>query len=151
MVGSNILLEIHKRLQQIKSDSVFGGVSILAVGGFVSVTSSLPSSKLQCSTFSDCYAQLCGSGLLWADHFLMHELTKIMGQRDDLAFSELLCCVKTNSSTADDIRTHEIAADIDNYPTQVLHVYRLNADVDTWNTDMLNSLVDSIPSKPLIQ
>ena len=35
MVGSNMLLEIHKRLQQIKGssdDSVFGGVSILAVG-----------------------------------------------------------------------------------------------------------------------
>ena len=35
MVGSNMLLEIHKRLQQIKGvsdDRVFGGVSILAVG-----------------------------------------------------------------------------------------------------------------------
>ena len=35
MVGSNMLLEIHRRLQQIKgvgSDSMFGGVSILAVG-----------------------------------------------------------------------------------------------------------------------
>ena len=35
MVGSNMLLEIHKRLQQIKGVSAeitFGGVSILAVG-----------------------------------------------------------------------------------------------------------------------
>ena len=35
MVGSNMLLEIHKRLQQIKgvtADVTFGGVSILAVG-----------------------------------------------------------------------------------------------------------------------
>ena len=35
MVGSNMLLEIHKRLQQIKGvspDVSFGGVSILAVG-----------------------------------------------------------------------------------------------------------------------
>ena len=35
MVGSNMLLEIHKRLQQIKGvsdDVTFGGVSILAVG-----------------------------------------------------------------------------------------------------------------------
>ena len=35
MVGSNMLLEIHKRLQQIKGvsdDITFGGVSILAVG-----------------------------------------------------------------------------------------------------------------------
>ncbi len=35
LVGSNMLLEIHKRLQQIKGvspDTMFGGVSILAVG-----------------------------------------------------------------------------------------------------------------------
>ena len=35
MVGSNMLLEIHKQLQQIKgvlADVTFGGVSILAVG-----------------------------------------------------------------------------------------------------------------------
>ena len=35
MVGANMLLEIHKRLQQIKAvlpHVMFGGVSILAVG-----------------------------------------------------------------------------------------------------------------------
>jgi len=35
MVGANMLLEIHKRLQQIKAvmpDITFGGVTILAVG-----------------------------------------------------------------------------------------------------------------------
>ena len=39
MVGSNMLLEIHKRLQQIKGRAggvTFGGVSILAVGDFIS-------------------------------------------------------------------------------------------------------------------
>ena len=49
MVGSNMLLEIHKRLQQIKGvsdDKVFGGVSILAVGDLVSVTTSWPSSTV---------------------------------------------------------------------------------------------------------
>ena len=89
------------------------------------------------STVSDCYAQLYGSGSLWVDNFIMLELTQVMRQRDDLAFSDLLCRVRTNSCTADD---REIAADTANYPTQALHVYRLNADVDTRNTDMLNSL-----------
>ena len=35
MVGANMLLEIHNRLQQIKAvlpDVMFGGVSVLAVG-----------------------------------------------------------------------------------------------------------------------
>ena len=34
----------------------------------------------------------------------------------------------------------KLAADAVNYPTQALHVYRLNADVDTRNTLMLNNL-----------
>ena len=70
----------------------------------------------------------------------MHELTQIMRQRGDPAFSELLCRVRTNSCTSDDIRSREIAVDAADYPTQALHVYRLNADVDTRNSLMLNSL-----------
>ena len=51
--------------------------------------------------------------------------------------------MRTNSCTADDVRilkSREIAADTANYPTQALHVYRLNADVDKRNSDMLNSI-----------
>ena len=73
----------------------------------------------------------------------MHELTQVMRQKDDLAFSELLCRVRTDSCTSDDIRilkTREISVDAADYPTQALHVYRLNADVDARNSLMLNSL-----------
>ena len=106
MVGSNMLLEIHKRLQQIKGvsdDKVFGSVSILAVGDLYKLP---PFGQAPLfSTVSDCYAQLYGSGSLWVDHFLMLELTEVMRQRGDIAFSELLCRVRTNSCTSDDIRT----------------------------------------------
>ncbi len=40
MVGANMLLEIHKRLQQIKAvapDLMFGGVSVLAVGDLYTI------------------------------------------------------------------------------------------------------------------
>ena len=50
---------------------------------------------------------------------------------------------RTNSCTSADIRTlksREIAPDVVNYPTHALHVYRINADVDTRNTLMLNNL-----------
>ena len=144
MVGANMLLEIHRRLQQIKGvsdDAVFGNVSILAVGDLYQLP---PVGQAPLfNTVSDCYAQLCGSGLLWVDHFMMHELTQVMRQRGDQAFSELLCRVRTNTCTADDVKilkSREIAADSENYPTQALHVYRLNADVDQRNTDMLNSI-----------
>ena len=116
-------------------------MSILAVGALYQL-SPVGQAPLF-STVSDCYAQLYGSGSLWVDHFIMHELTQVMRQRDDLAFSELLCRVRTNSCTADDVailKSREIAADTANYPTQALHVYRLNADVDKRNTDMLDSI-----------
>ena len=73
----------------------------------------------------------------------MLELTEVMRQRGDLAFSELLCRVRTNSCTSEDtttLKSREIAAYAANYPSQSLHVYRLNADVDTQNTLMLNNL-----------
>ena len=73
----------------------------------------------------------------------MIELTEVMRQRGDNAFSELLCRVRTNSCTFDDIKmlkSREITAYAANYPTQALHVYRLNADVDTRNSLMLNNL-----------
>ena len=144
MVGSNMLLEIHKRLQQIKGvspDATFGGVSILAVGDLYQ----LPpvGQPLLFSTVSDSYAQLYGSGSLWVDEFQMIELTEIMRQRGDRAFSEMLCRVRTATYTPEDIdmlKSREIAANTPSYPSTALHVYRLNADVDIRNALMLNNL-----------
>ncbi len=96
MVGANMLLEIHKRLQQIKSmfpDIPFGGVSILAVGDLYQ----LPpvGQSLIFSSVSDSYAKLYGSGSMWVDNFQMIELDEIVRQRDDSTFCELLCRVRT--------------------------------------------------------
>ena len=61
MVGCNMLLEIHKRLQQIKGvsdDAVFGGVSILAVGDLYQLP---PVGQAPLFiTVNECYAQLYG-------------------------------------------------------------------------------------------
>ena len=57
--------------------------------------------------------------------------------------SQLLCRVRTNSCTTEDIDTLKyrvILSDALNYPTQALHVYRLNADVDKRNALMLDNL-----------
>ena len=144
MVGSNMLLEIHKRLQQIKgvlSDVTFGGVSILAVGDLYQLP---PVGQSQLfSKVSDGYAQLYHSGSLWVDEFEMIELDEIMRQRGDSAFSELLCRVRTDTYTPADVdilKSRVITSDMPNYPTHALHVYRLNVDVDTRNTLMLNTL-----------
>ena len=57
--------------------------------------------------------------------------------------SQSYCAVRTNSCTTDDIDTLKsrvILSDALNYPTQALHVYRLNADVDKCNALMLDNL-----------
>ena len=139
-IGSNMLLEIHKQLQQFKgvlADVTFGKVSILAVGDLYQ----LPpvGQPWLFTTVSDSYAQLYRSGSLWVDKF---ELSEIMRQRGDSAFAEM-CRVRTADCTPADIdmlKSREITADTTNYPNDALHVYRLNLDVDSRNTVMLNSL-----------
>ena len=125
----------------MSDDAVFGGVSILAVGDLYQLPPVGQAALF--STVSDSYAQLYGSGSLWFDKFQMIELTEVMRQRGDSPFSELLCRVRTNSCTTDDIETlksREISCDAVNYPTQALHVYRLNVDVDSRNALMLDNL-----------
>ena len=144
MVGSNMLLEIHKILQQIKgvtAEVTFGGVSILAVGDLYQ----LPpvGQPWLFSTVSDSYAQLYRSGSLWVDEFEMIELNEIMRQRGDSTFAEMLCRVRTANCTPADIdmlKSRELTADMPDYPNDALHVYRLNVDVDSKNTVMLNAL-----------
>ena len=115
MVGSNMLLEIRKRLQQIKAvlpDVAFGGVSILTIGDLYQLP---PDGQAPVfSTVSDCYANLYRFGSLWVDEFQVIELNEIMRQRDDSAFCELLCRVRTAECTSDDIsvlKSREILPD----------------------------------------
>ena len=104
MVGCNMLLEIHKRLQQIKgvsSDVMFGGISILAVGDLYQLPPVCQPPLF--NVVSDSYASLYGSGSLWKDEFQMIELDEIMRQCGDNRFTELLCRVRTNQCTSEDI------------------------------------------------
>ena len=73
----------------------------------------------------------------------MIELDQIMRQRGDSTFAELFCRVRTNDCTREDLdilKSREITADSPNYPTNVLHVYRLNDYANDRNKLMLNSL-----------
>ena len=70
LVGSNMLVQIHKRLQYLNrkgNDVTFGGISILAVGDLRPVA--------QPHVFAqggDAYARLHNSGSLWMDEFKMN-------------------------------------------------------------------------------
>ena len=82
MLGSNLLLEVHKRLQQIKGvspDNIFRGVNILTVGDLYQL---LPVGQPAVfDRVSDAYARLFASGSLWKEEFQMLELSKVMRQK----------------------------------------------------------------------
>ena len=143
MVGSNLLLQIHKRLQQIMgctSNTTFGNVSILTVDLYQLQPVAEPYIFDQ---IGDAYARLHQSGSLWVDEFFIIELTEIMRQREDREFAELLCRVRRATCTEGDIKVLSSRSIMDydpNYPSQALHVYTRNADVDVQNTKMLDQL-----------
>ena len=110
MVGSNMLLEVHKRLQQIKgvtSDSTtctFGGVSVLAVGDLYQSPPIGQPALLDKVT--DSYAQLYKSGSLWQDEFTMFEICETLRQKVEIRFVELLCRMRKAECTSEDIEVH---------------------------------------------
>jgi ATP-dependent DNA helicase PIF1 len=140
-------LDIHRRLQQIKgvpADVPFGGVSILAVGDLYQLPPVLQPALF--SIVSDSYAALYRSGSLWKDDFELFELDEIMRQRGDDQFTQLLCRVRVNACTEDDIdllQSRVVKQDDPSYPVHALHVYRTNKDVDARNHQMLNSIASA--------
>jgi hypothetical protein len=145
MVGSNMLLEIHKRLQEIKgasADQTFGGVSILAVGDLFQLPPVCQPHLF--GLVSDAYARLHKTGSLWKDEFVLFELDEIMRQRDDATFAELLCRVRVAACTENDItllKSRVVHDGDETYPQDALHVYKKNVDVAEHNMTMLNKLV----------
>ena len=83
------------------------------------------------------------SGSPWINEFSMLELDEIMRQREDGEFAKLLRRIRTATCTDEDIAlltSKEITYDDPRYPTEALHVYGRNADVDIQNTKMLDHL-----------
>ena len=144
MVGSNMLLQIHKRLQQLKGkgdDTTFGDVSILAVGDLDQLRPVAQPHVF--AQVGDAYARLHKSDFLWIDEFKMIELDEIMRQRDDSQFAQLLCRIRTAICVEEDIKVLESRTIKDNYPdypNNALHVYPRNRHVDDQNKLKLHEL-----------
>ena len=145
MVGADMLLNIHRRLDEIKGisgDNIwFGNVSVLAVGDLYQ----LPpvAQRPIYEQVSDPMARLHGSGSIWKDAFCLAELDEIMRQKNDRSFAELLCRVRTGQSTDEDIETlksREIDVDDPNYPGDILHVFAYNVAVNSHNKKKLNTI-----------
>ena len=152
MVGADLLLHIHRRLTEIldpSEEKLFGGLSILAVGDLYQLQP-VGQNHVFAVSASDYMARLYGS--LWARNFKMMELTECMRQRDDQEFAQLLMRLRTASCTEDDIQlllSRVVSKSDENYPSDALHVFKTNKDVDTHNDQphQLTNCPVSFPSK----
>ena len=144
MVGSNMLLQIHRRLQQLKGSphsSTFSNISILAVGDLFQLQP--VAQPYVFDEVSDAYARLHGSGSLWMDEFSLIELDQIVRQKGDQSFAQLLCRVRKAECTdvdLDALKAREIEDGALDYPQDAIHVYRLNKDVDQHSMTKLQNL-----------
>lgn len=87
------------------------------------------------------YARLHGS--LWEENFHMLELTESMRQKDDQAFAQLLMRVRTANCSQEDIallKSRVVSKSDASYPTEALHVFKTNKDVDEHNEEHLKKL-----------
>ena len=75
----------------------------------------------------------------------MAELTQIMRQKDDIAFTQLLNRVRTTSHTDDDIKCIQsrailVTAGDEDYSSDALHIIAENAPVDEYNIARLEQI-----------
>ncbi|XP_078618327.1 uncharacterized protein LOC144885957 [Branchiostoma floridae x Branchiostoma japonicum] len=147
MVGADLLYHLHRRLQDIcgssNPDSRFGGVSILAVGDLFQLQPVRQNHVF--SLPSDNYAKLHGS--LWEENFRMVELTESMRQKEDQDFANLLMRVRDATCTEEDIdvlKSRVICKTDPSYPSEALHVFRTNKEVDEHNMSHLNKLSNMV-------
>ncbi|XP_065109326.2 uncharacterized protein [Paramisgurnus dabryanus] len=132
MVDHRLLSYIHGRLRQIKQTgdySLFGKVSIIAVGDFYQ----LPPVK-GTALYSD------AKGVnIWENNFELAQLIKVVRQKDS-AFAEMLNRLrvrkKDESLTATDIATLKKCETGEK--CNDLHIFATNAEVDKYNIERLH-------------
>uniref|UniRef100_A0AAZ1X1B7 ATP-dependent DNA helicase n=1 Tax=Oreochromis aureus TaxID=47969 RepID=A0AAZ1X1B7_OREAU len=142
MVSKPLFAYVDARLKQIKgTQRPFGGMSVLAVGDFYQLPP-VRQSKPLCVYDPE---QID----LWQEHFQMITLTEIMRQKDDVAFAEMLNRIRVKEKTDElsqcdrDLLSQAMTAP-EECPTEVLHIYATNKNVESHNTDTLKKLHSNI-------
>uniref|UniRef100_A0A8D0D7L8 ATP-dependent DNA helicase n=1 Tax=Sander lucioperca TaxID=283035 RepID=A0A8D0D7L8_SANLU len=135
MVSKPLFAYVDVRLKQIKgSQRPFGGMSVIAVGDFFQLPPVRQSKPL-------CVYDPCEIDL-WQEHFQMITLTEIMRQKDDVAFAEMLNRIRVKEksdelSEADRALLSQAVTEPELCPTDVLHIFATNKQVDAHNSAML--------------
>ncbi|ROL52065.1 ATP-dependent DNA helicase PIF1 [Anabarilius grahami] len=143
MVSKQLFAYVNWRLQQIKGNKkAFGGLSLLAVGDYYQLPP-VGRAKPLC-VYEDHVLDF------WKDNFQMITLTQIMRQRNDLAYAELLnrLRVKKKHEKLNDADKCMLEAVIrstpEECPSDALHIYATNKEVDNHNTEAISSRFSNI-------
>ncbi|XP_063426085.1 uncharacterized protein LOC134709887 [Mytilus trossulus] len=141
MVNKKLLFFVHERLRQVKKrpdNCLFGGVSVIAVGDFYQLppVRTKRVDKLYVDDPSN------PSNQLWNGLFEIAELDEIMRQREDGLFAKLLnrLRVKQKNESLSYSDKDTLKQCIGDGPDEVLHIYSTNAEVDTFNKEMILKL-----------
>ena len=140
MVGNTTLLHIHQRLKELfgtSNSQLFAGISIIAVGDLYQ----LPPIRRK-AVFDEYKNEAFNLCHPW-NVFTMIELSEIMRQKDDQAFTELLNRFRTASKTEEDIQciqSRSIMPTDNNYPSDALHIRAENKPVDEYNLTKLEQI-----------
>ncbi|KAI4871520.1 hypothetical protein NFI96_008876 [Prochilodus magdalenae] len=143
MVSKELFAYVDWRLQQIKGRKTpFGGVSVLAVGDFFQLPP-VGKGKALCISEDNTLD-------IWRERFQIVTLTEIMRQKEDVAFAEMLnrLRVKKKSESLCDgdrnlLATRTFAKKAD-CPTDVLHIFATNKEVNSHNCETISALCPSI-------
>ncbi|XP_025760247.1 uncharacterized protein LOC112844863 [Oreochromis niloticus] len=123
------------RLKQIKgSRRPFGGMSVIAVGDFYQLPPVRQSKPLCVHDPSEID--------LWREHFQMITLTEIMRQKDDVVFAEMLNRIRVKGKLdelceADRNLLSQAITEPALCPTDALHIFATNKEVDAHNSATL--------------
>lgn len=132
MVGQNMFNFVNFRLQEIRGcPKPFGGVSVITVGDLYQLKPVMD--KWIFSQSERDYGPLGAN--LWKDNFHMYELTKIMRQKDDKDFAELLNRLREGKHNADDINVFKMHVTEDDAElSDIPHLYTTRKEVEMYNT-----------------
>ena len=148
MVGSDMLLNIHHRLNEVRGGNVndvgFGNTCILCCYLY-----QLRPVRQNCifNPVKDAMACMHGFGIIFMDESLLHELTDIMRQKGDLVFAETLGRIRTggwNRMYIALLKSREMSASDPYYLDGALHIFGFNADVDAHNLKKLNEIANEV-------
>jgi PIF1-like helicase/Helitron helicase-like domain at N-terminus/OTU-like cysteine protease/Helicase len=139
MVGYKMLCQIDMRLRQIMGQRTlpFGGVSIITVGDFNQLP---PVGQSPVYKIVKNPLDILAGNCLWTD-FKFYELTQIMRQKDDLAFTTALNNLSRGEMTPNDIQLIKSRSNMDEtfVPDHIVRLYTTNKMVDSYNNQKIEN------------